>query len=173
MRGNDLNPKASSTQASCSGHAVDCVIAVRGIVVKQRYRLCPGSASDLDRILRRGMAPIAFRGELFQRVLRIMDEQVNTVRKFKHLLGHVETAVRWLLVIGNERKGPAATGKAVARGGAHMGDRTRSHGNGADVESVAVDLVERELAEEVGQMNGKIRRPNPLLERLREGQADG
>src|SRR5436853_211205 len=90
---------------------VDVVVGMRRAMMEQDNLFRSGLAGDQQRVLDGAVTEMPFDLELLVRVLRIMDDDVDTITELEHVLGDVVVRLvgaTTLRVIGDVRHGAAA-----------------------------------------------------------------
>src|SRR5829696_8988350 len=140
------------------------VVAVARVVVEQRQPAGARLPGHLHGEVHAAVAPVGLLLPLLRRVLRVVDEEVDAVAQLEHGVGHPLAAVEGDLVVtdvGHRHAGPVDPVAVVLP---HVGHRADPHLGVAHGHVGLGQVVEDDLAPEVGGPHGEVGRPHDLLE---------
>ena len=115
-------------------------------------------ASDVQRIVAGAMAPVGTLRKLLHRVLRVMDEKIDSFDEIHHRVSDVEGSVNGLLMVWEIRDGTSLVLDAVTERRSDVRYEARCHRELTDREFTITDGVDIERAWKLGDIDGKHRR---------------
>ena len=161
-------------------HEVDLVVAVAGVVVEERKLTNVGLLGDVHRVVDGAVPPMTLLLELGRRVLRIVDQQVDTVAELEDVVGNEVVGLGLprspaapmppaLTVVGEVRDRDALPLEPVPERRTDVADPPGPHlGGGRHREVVVADVVELHRALELLGRDREVRRPHHPGEDLTE-----
>ena len=109
-------PIARGELARVGRDAIHVVVAVQRVVVEQHEAAHAGFARDVHRVLDRAVTPVPLRLVLLERVLRVVDEQVDAVAQLEHAGRDVVVGVGRRPCPDRDRGGTRPTCRSTRRG---------------------------------------------------------
>lgn len=115
-------------------------------------------ASDVQRIVAGAMSPIGTMTKLLHRVLRVMNEKIDSFDEIYHRVSDVKGSVNGLLMVREIRDGTSPVLDAVPECRPDVGYEARCHRKLTNFEFTITDGVDIEYSGKIGDIDGKHRR---------------
>ena len=125
------------------------------------HTVCRG---DPHGVFRSAVTPIGLPRELLGRVLRIVDQEIDTVDEFPRRVADAVRAVLRLLVVGQVRNRTATEVESVPEGGPDVRDVAGTHLHTIDEEFAFVGVGEIDRSRNAVEAHGEQRRAHQFVE---------
>ncbi len=132
--------------------------------MEERQVLHTVSRGHPYRVFGRAVSPIGLSGELLGRVLRVMDEKVDSIDKLARGIADAIRTILGLLVIGKVRNRPPVEIEPITESRTNVRNEPCTHVHSVDEEVTFVGVDEIDCSRNAIESDGKQRRAHQFVE---------